>query len=66
VQVPARRSPRADGIDASVEEQIVDLTAEVVECRRRDDDLWDAVDVARFIKTSRSWVYMRVERDERQ
>jgi len=32
--------------------------------RRRDDDLWDAIDVARFLKTSRSWVYMRVERAE--
>jgi len=32
--------------------------------RRRDDDLWDAMDVARFLKTSRSWVYMRVERAE--
>jgi len=32
--------------------------------RRRDDDLWDALDVARFLKTSRSWVYMRVERAE--
>jgi excisionase family DNA binding protein len=32
--------------------------------RRREDDLWDAIDVARFLKTSRSWVYMRVERAE--
>lgn len=32
--------------------------------RRRDDDLWDAIDVARFLKTSRSWVYMRAERAE--
>jgi excisionase family DNA binding protein len=38
--------------------------SEVVERRRRDDDLWDALDVARFLKTSRSWVYMRVERNE--
>ena len=34
------------------------------ERRRRDNDLWDAMDVARFLKTSRSWVYMRVERAE--
>jgi excisionase family DNA binding protein len=34
------------------------------ERRRRADDLWDAVDVARFLKTSRSWVYLRVERAE--
>ncbi len=28
------------------------------------DRLWDAVDVATFLKTSRSWVYMRAERNE--
>jgi excisionase family DNA binding protein len=32
--------------------------------RRRENDLWDAIDVARFLKTSRSWVYLRVERAE--
>lgn len=40
------------------------LEPEKPDRRRREDDLWDAMDVARFLKTSRSWVYMRVERAE--
>ena len=43
---------------------VVDVQSELGDRRRRDDGLWDALDVARFLKTSRSWVYMRVERAE--
>lgn len=43
---------------------VADAQPELVDRRRRDDALWDAFDVARFLKTSRSWVYMRVERAE--
>jgi excisionase family DNA binding protein len=30
----------------------------------RDDQLWDAEDVARYLKVSRSWVYHRSESGE--
>ena len=31
------------------------------ERRRSDDGLWDAIDVARYLKASRSWVYRQAE-----
>jgi excisionase family DNA binding protein len=30
----------------------------------RNEQLWDAEDVARYLKVSRSWVYHRAESDE--